>query len=200
MTEQNNNAEPQAGTEGSKANGRLAVKLLFAAVGMFGFGFALVPLYDVFCEITGLNGKTDGQYEYEAADVAIDLDRTVTVQFLARNNADMSWEFRPMVAQVDVHPGELTEVAFYARNPTDHDMVGQAVPTITPWKVSDYMHKTECFCFTQQELKAGEAVEMPLLFFIDQDIPEDVNKLTLSYALFDVTENYSNTQLSLNAN
>lgn len=178
-----------------------AFKLLLGAVAMFGFGFALVPLYDVFCDITGLNGKVDGQYTtYVAEDVAIDLSRTITVQFVAHNNADMGWAFRPMVAQVEVHPGELTEVAFYARNPSDHEMVAQAVPTITPWEVADYMHKTECFCFTQQVLAAGESIEMPLLFFIDQDIPEGVTKLTLSYALFDVTDNFSSPKRSLTKN
>jgi cytochrome c oxidase assembly protein subunit 11 len=173
------------------------IKLAVAAIAMFGFGFALVPLYDVFCEITGLNGKTNGQYTYEVKDAAVDTSRTVIVQFVARNNADMNWEFRPMVAQVEVHPGEMTEGAFYARNPSKHQMVAQAVPTITPWKAADYMHKTECFCFTQQVLAAGESVEMPLLFFIDQDLPENVKKLTLSYALFDVTENFSSTQVSM---
>lgn len=190
--------EPTVQKAPASRTSRLAGKLLLGAVAMFGFGFALVPLYDVFCEITGLNGKTDGQYTYEVDDDAVDTSRTVTVQFVARNNADMNWTFRPMVAQVDVHPGELTEVSFYARNPSGQEMVGQAIPTVTPWRVADYMHKTECFCFNQQVLAAGESIEMPLFFFIDKAIPEDVTKLTLSYAMFDVTDNFSSAKQSLN--
>lgn len=171
-------------------NNRLALRLLLGAVGMFGFGFALVPLYDVFCDITGLNGKTGGRYNYEAVDVVVNEERLVTVQFRAMNNANMSWQFEPMVSQVQVHPGELTEVMFYAHNPASITMVGQAVPSVSPFKAADYLHKTECFCFSQQTLTAGEGINMPLMFFIDQDIPEDVTKLTLSYTLFDVTANF----------
>lgn len=173
----------------------LVLKLLLATVGMFGFGFALVPLYDVFCDITGLNGKTGGRYE-EVAEVRVDTSREITVQFMTRNNIGMSWEFRPEVAQVKVHPGAMTEVSFYARNPDKQDMVAQAVPSVSPSRAADHLRKTECFCFNQQVLAAGEEVHMPLTFFVDQDIPEDVTKLTLSYTLFDITGNFSNTQLS----
>jgi len=171
-------------------NNRLALKLLLGAVGMFGFGFALVPLYDVFCDITGLNGKTGGRYTYEAVEVEVNEERLVTVQFRAMNNAGMSWQFEPVESQVEVHPGELTEVMFYARNPSANAIVGQAVPSVSPFRAADYLHKTECFCFSQQTLAAGEDISMPLLFFIDQDIPEEVTKLTLSYTLFDVTANF----------
>ncbi len=177
-------------TDQQPQNGRLALKLLLGAVGMFGFGFALVPLYDVFCDITGLNGKTGGRYAYEAAEVVVDEEHVVTVQFRAMNNAGMSWQFEPVVSQVEVHPGELTEVMFYARNPSDNAIVGQAVPSVSPFRAADYLHKTECFCFSQQTLAGGEDINMPLLFFIDQDIPKEVTKLTLSYTLFDVTANF----------
>lgn len=184
-------------TRARSANGSkgLMLKLLLATVGMFGFGFALVPLYNVFCDITGLNGKTGGRYE-AAAEVRVDTSREVTVQFMARNNVGMNWEFRPEVAQVKVHPGAMMEVSFYARNPSQNDMVAQAVPSVAPSRAADHLRKTECFCFTQQVLTAGEEVHMPLIFFVDQDIPEDVTKLTLSYTLFDITGNFSNTQLS----
>jgi cytochrome c oxidase assembly protein subunit 11 len=167
---------------------------------MFGFGFALVPIYDVFCEITGLNGKTAGRSTYDAATVEVQEERLVTVQFTANNNAGMSWEFYPMVNQVQVHPGELTTVKFYARNPTGKTMIGQAVPSVVPFVAADYLHKTECFCFTQQTLAGGETIEMPLLFYIDQAIPADVHKLTLSYTLFDVTANFINSSSKLSAN
>lgn len=191
-----------ANTEDNKApgTGRLVRRLVFSVVGMFGFGFALVPLYDVFCDITGLNGKTGGPYVYEAAEVDVDEQREITVQFMASNNAGMAWEFRPLQRQVKVHPGVLTEVAFVARNPTDHAMIGQAVPSVSPFRGADYLHKTECFCFTQQRLEAGESIEMPLFFFIDPALPDDISKLTLSYTLFDVTANFVSSGQTLSAN
>jgi cytochrome c oxidase assembly protein subunit 11 len=179
--------------------GKVVARLLMTVVGMFAFGFALVPIYDVFCEWTGLNGKTGGPYAYEAETTEVDTSRVVTIQFVASNNANMSWEFRPMQNQVEVHPGELTEVKFYARNPSATAIVGQAVPSVTPFKGADYLHKTECFCFTQQVLAAGEEIEMPLLFFIDKALPEDISKLTLSYTLFDVTANFVTNGSALSA-
>ena len=185
MSDEQNN-KPQA----KLSHSRLTAKLLLGVVGMFAFGFALVPLYDVFCEITGLNGKTGGQYSYEASQVEVDESRLMTIQFRAMNNAGMSWQFEPAVREIQVHPGEMNEVTFYARNPSGEAMVGQAVPSVSPFRAADYLRKTECFCFNQQTLAAGQDIDMPLLFFIDQDIPEDVTKLTLSYTLFDVTASY----------
>lgn len=178
----------------------LVSRLGLVVVGMFAFGFALVPIYDVFCEITGLNGKTAGRATYDAAVVEVEEERLITIQFTANNNAGMSWQFHPMVNQVQVHPGELTEVKFYARNPTGATMIAQAVPSVVPFVAADYLHKTECFCFTKQTLAGGEAIEMPLLFYIDKAIPEDVSKLTLSYTLFDVTANFINSSTNLSAN
>jgi cytochrome c oxidase assembly protein subunit 11 len=180
--------------------GRQAAKLALYALGMFGFGFLLVPLYDVFCEVTGLNGKTGGKYQYEQAQASVDESRAVTMQFTANNNAAMPWEVRPMQHQVTFHPGELVQVTFYARNPTGQRMVAQAVPSVVPFKSADYLHKTECFCFTQQILDAGEAVEMPLIFFVDRALPADVSKMTLSYTLFDVTQNFAAKGKALSAN
>ncbi len=172
---------------------------LVIVVGMVCLALTSVPIYDVFCEITGLNGKTAGRVTYDAALVEVAEDRLVTVQFTANNNAGMSWQFHPMVNQVQVHPGELTEVKFYAHNPTGMTMVAQAVPSVVPFVAADYLHKTECFCFTQQSLAGGETIEMPLLFYIDKAIPEDVSKLTLSYTLFDVTTNFINSSSNLSA-
>ena len=180
--------------------GRVLAKLVVIVVGMFGFGFALVPIYDVFCDITGLNGKTGARTTYTAATVALDQERTVTVQFTANKNAGMSWEFYPMVNQVEIHPGQLTEVKFYARNPSSVAMVAQAVPSVVPFIAADYLHKTECFCFTQQTLAVGAFVEMPVIFYLDPAIPAEVSKLTLSYTLFDVTTNYINAGSNLTAN
>lgn len=166
---------------------KLAFKLLFLAAGMFVFAvFVMPPLYDVFCEITGIGGKTRGQYQGPVAEA--DLQRTVKVQFLATNNAAMPWEFYPMEYQVKVHPGQKTSVAFYAKNATRRDMTAQAVPNITPINAAEFFHKTECFCFNQQPLAAGEDAEMPLVFIVDPDLPASVTTITLSYTLFDITD------------
>ena len=191
-------SEHKTGKTTAPGNGRMALRLLFAVVAMFGFGFALVPLYDVICDITGLNGKTGGRYESVAAEV--DTDRVVTVQFMTHNNAGMSWEFRPMVREVKVHPGEMKEVEFYARNPEQRTMIAQAIPSVSPSRAAEYLRKTECFCFNQQELAGGEEISMPLRFFVDQQIPEDVTKLTLSYSMFDITNNFSGKQKSVTSN
>jgi cytochrome c oxidase assembly protein subunit 11 len=167
-------------------NKKTVRNMLLIALGMFGFGFALVPLYDVFCEVTGLNGKTGGPYE--AVPVAIDTSRTIKVQFIATNNEGMPWEFQPMQEMVEVHPGEQTLIKYFAHNRTNNDMVGQAVPSLVPFKAAEYFHKMECFCFNRQPLLAGESAELPMTFVVDQDIPKQVKVITLSYTLFDVTD------------
>ena len=168
----------------------MILRLIGVVVGMFAFGFALVPLYAVFCEITGANGKTAGQYN-AAATEEVDANREVTIQFLANNNADMPWEFRPTVRKLVVRPGEVNATEFYARNPSAKNMMGQAVPSVTPFHAAEYLHKTECFCFDQQQLSGGETVDMPLRFIIDADLPKDVTTITLSYTLFDVSEQFA---------
>ncbi|MCK5880985.1 MAG: cytochrome c oxidase assembly protein [Sinobacterium sp.] len=171
----------------SKKNiNKLVLKLIFGVLGMFAFGFALVPLYDVFCDLAGINGKT-ATVAYEAVEVKVDTGRIVTVQFIAQNNDGMVWEFKPSVTSVDVHPGAPTATVFYARNPTAKDMVAQAVPSISPGRAAEYFHKTECFCFNKQELSAKTEVDMPLQFIVDQDLPADIQTITLAYTIFDVT-------------
>jgi len=165
---------------------RTAVKLLGVAVAMFGFGFALVPLYDLICEVTGLNGKTGGQYS-AVAEQTVDEDRMVTVQFLASNNASMAWEFRPEVRTLKVNPGRLNSTRFHVFNPAAKRMTAQAVPSVTPSRAAQYLHKTECFCFEQQQLNGGESMDMPLRFIIDSDLPADIGTVTLSYTLYDIT-------------
>lgn len=173
-------------TRSSRSNARVVGWCLAGVVGMFAFGFALVPLYEVFCEITGINGKTGGRYEASAQEER-DETRTVKVQFLAQNGPDMPWTFRPVTRSVEVHPGEPITVHYYAENPTGQAMVGQAVPSLAPSEGTLYFHKTECFCFNQQPLAAGESVEMPLVFIVDKDLPGHITKLTLSYTLYDQT-------------
>ncbi|MDX1634150.1 MAG: cytochrome c oxidase assembly protein [Marinobacter sp.] len=170
--------------EAQRSNTKVVGWCLAGVVGMFAFGFALVPLYEVFCEITGINGKTGGRYESVEV-VEPDLSRTITVQFTAQNGPGMPWEFRPVTRSIEVHPGEPTTVQFRAMNPTAETMVGQAVPSLAPSEGTLYFHKTECFCFNQQELKAGESIDMPLVFIVDRDLPAEIHKLTLSYTLYD---------------
>ncbi len=167
-------------------NKKLILRLMAVIGGMFLFAFALVPLYNVFCDITGINGKTRGQALYEK--VEIDKERVVTVEFLTNINRGMPWEFKSMVKSIEVHPGELNEVHFYAKNRSKFDIVGQSVPSVSPGEAALYLNKTECFCFDQQRLNAGEAIEMPMKFYIDADIPKDITRLTLSYQLFNITE------------
>lgn len=173
------------------------VKLLISAVGMFLFAlFVMPPLYDVFCEITGVGGKTGDAYQ--VSDAGVDNSRTVKVQFVATNNGAMPWEFTPKVYEVTVHPGEPTEAEFYAKNRTSRDMVAQAIPNVTPFNAAEYFHKTECFCFNQQPLKAGEDAYLPLVFIVDRDLPRAIKTVTLSYTLFDVTDRVDESLTQLN--
>jgi len=165
---------------------QLVKRLLLVVVGMFGFGFAMVPLYDVICEITGLNGKTSGRYA-EVAPVPVE-DRKITVQFMAQNSEGMTWIFEPNDAQVTVSPGEVKVVSYRARNPNNYAMVGQAIPSVAPNEAAQHLMKLECFCFQEQPLAPGEEVDMAIRFFVDEDIPEKITKLTLSYSLFDITD------------
>ena len=158
-------------------------KLLILVFAMFGFGFALVPLYDVFCDITGLNGKTKGKASVVEA-VEINQDRLIKIQFVTSLNANMPWEFKPAIRSMELHPGESATVEFYARNTSRHDIIGQAVPSVTPGLAAPYFQKTECFCFTEQKLAAGEEKRMPVVFRVDSSLPDDINELTLSYTFF----------------
>ncbi len=167
---------------------RTFISSSLVAGGMFGFGFAMVPLYNVFCKVTGLNGKTDSTpYLYNAEDAKVDTSREIKVQFVATKNAGMTWDFEPSVSQVIIHPGQVGELSFFARNPTDNRIVGQAIPSVTPFEATNYLHKVECFCFTTQTLEPREEKVMPLRIIVDQDLPKHLKKLTLSYTLFDVT-------------
>jgi len=180
------------------ATTRLSLKLGGVVVGMFAFAiWVMPPLYNLFCEVTGLNGKTGGRYE--AVAVKVNTSRTVTVQFLATNNESMPWEFKPEMPSIKVHPGQEVEVKYLARNGTRQDMVAQAIPSVVPFKAAEYFHKTECFCFNRQALAAGNSAELPLRFIVDQDVPKQVHTITLSYTLFDVTDRY-NTDNSDDAN
>ena len=167
---------------------RLVAKLLATGVGMFVFAvFVMPPIYDVFCDITGLNGKTEGRYSATES-TPVDEKRTVKVQFIAKNNETMPWQFKPVQTEIRVHPGEPTLVSYYAKNPTQFDMVGQAIPSLVPFAATNYFHKTECFCFNSQPLAAGEEAELALQFIVDPELPEYITTLTLAYTVFDITD------------
>jgi len=172
----------------TRTNNRTVKKLLCIVVGMFAFGWALIPLYDLLCEVTGLGGKTGGAYTYDPAAERIDRNRLVKVNFITNTNGGMQWEFWSDKGGMRVHPGALSEATFYVKNTTNRTMVGQAVPSVVPTTAVDYFHKTECFCFNSQVLEPGEEMEMPMRFFVDADLPDNVPTISLSYALFDITE------------
>ena len=161
------------------------IKLVTVAVAMFAFVFVvMVPLYDVFCDITGINGKT-GRIEAEAAlSQQVDRERMVTVEFLSSVRSDLAWDFKPAVKRVRVHPGEVTEVHYVARNRTGETVAGQAVPSLAPGLAAKYFNKTECFCFTRQTLGPNEEKLMPLRFVVDPELPEEVGTVSLSYTFF----------------
>lgn len=173
--------------EGPKKHRRLLITLGTTAVLMFGFCFALVPLYNAFCKVTGLQGKYDSGRVRLDEFVTIDTSRTVTVHFVSQVASDFAWDFYPSVHSVRVHPGELKRVTFNAINRSGHKTLGQAIPSIAPGLASLYFRKTECFCFNQQPLAKGEQAEMPLVFYIARDLPADIEELTLSYSLFDAS-------------
>ncbi len=174
--------------QGQKHIQRTIAKLSGLAVVMFVFAvWVMPPLYNLFCEVAGLNGKTKGQYVVEAVSADVDTSRVVTVQFVAMNNENMPWAFKPKDFSVKVHPGEATVTHFLAANQTDKIMVGQAVPSMVPSNAINYFHKTECFCFNKQVLGPHEEAELGLQFIVDQALPRGVKTITLSYSLFDVT-------------
>lgn len=160
-------------------------KCLYVVVLMTCFAAALVPLYDVFCEITGINGKT-GVVDTEtvAAEPVVNNDREITVQFDGTVNSALPWELSPVTFSMKVKPGQTYTTEYIAKNIATASIVGQAVPSVAPSEASLYFNKTECFCFTQQELQAGEVKHMPVTFIVDTDIPEHIELLTLSYAFF----------------
>jgi cytochrome c oxidase assembly protein subunit 11 len=174
-------------------NKYIVAKLFLAAIAMFGFGFVLVPIYDVLCDITGLNGKTKNE-SYQAVEQIVDTTRWVEVQFLTNNNDGMVWEFKPNVKKIKVNPGAQIDVSFYAKNVSNRYIVAQAIPSVSPNKAAEFFHKTECFCFEQQALEGNDSIDMPLRFIVDTALPKDVKTITLSYTLFDVTSKLENEE------
>jgi cytochrome c oxidase assembly protein subunit 11 len=161
-------------------------KLLVVAVLMFGFGWALIPIYRKICEITGINLITsrDPAVEARARNTQVDTGRTIVVEFDA--NRQGPWRFKPRLNHLTVHPGELVQVDYDLVNLESRAMAGQAIPSYAPQQSARYFQKLECFCFQQQVLAAGETRRFPVVFFIDPELPRDVTQITLSYTFFEV--------------
>ncbi len=159
-------------------------QLLLIAVGMFGFAFLLVPLYDIICEVTGLNGKVNSSPVAMAENVQ--QDRQVKVEFLVSKEGQ--WEFTRPEPSMSVHPGKMYAADFYAKNLTGSGQIAQAIPSVSPSIAAKYFIKTECFCFDQQEFAAGEAKDMPVRFIVHPDLPADVETITLSYTLYPIDQ------------
>ncbi|MDI1309689.1 MAG: cytochrome c oxidase assembly protein [Methylotenera sp.] len=164
-------------------NKKLVRKLLWLVVGSLLFAFALVPLYDVLCTLTGLNGKTQNSAALMSK-AKVDNTRWVNVQFTSNVMPGLGWNFYPKQASIRLHPGQIETVLFVAKNTTNEVVIGQAVPSITPGIASANFKKIECFCFVRQSLNPGEEKEMPLRFFVSPELPKDVTDMTLSYSFF----------------
>ncbi|HLF31866.1 MAG TPA: cytochrome c oxidase assembly protein [Xanthomonadales bacterium] len=164
------------------ANRRVVRRLVLMAFGMFGFGFALWPLYGVFCDLTGFGGRSI-QEARDNANVPLS-ERQVRVRFLANTNSGLPWVFQPLEKTKSVKLGEMSETVYLAMNPTDNSIIGRATYNVVPPEASLYFVKTECFCFTQQLLAGQESREMPVYYFIQPELPEHIREITLSYTFY----------------
>jgi cytochrome c oxidase assembly protein subunit 11 len=166
---------------------QMVFKLLVVTAGMFAFGYALVPLYKHICEALGINvlslGENGGRRE-RPANTQVDTSRSITVEFDA--NARGPWDFKPAVASLQVHPGELATVMYEFRNRQDRTMAAQAIPSYAPHEAAPHFNKLECFCFNEYTLQPGEAKQWPVVFYVDTKLPKDVTTITLSYTFFEV--------------
>ena len=177
------------------ANVKMVGKLAIVAAGMFGFGYALVPLYQAICDLTGINILTlserqvpgngeAGRDVRRPANTQVDASRSITVEFDA--NARGLWEFKPAVRSLRVHPGELATVMYEFQNTQDRRMAAQAIPSYAPTQAAAHFTKLECFCFNQYVLEPGEKKQWPVVFLVDPKLPRDVTTITLSYTFFEV--------------
>lgn len=162
----------------------LLLKLLVVVVAMFAFAiFVMPPIYTVFCQITGLNGKTN-KVAVAGPSGPADFNREVRVEFLTATDPALPWDFSYEVSRLVTHPGEITQTRFHVHNRSDHALVGHAVPSISPSAAARYFKKTQCFCFSNQTLAAWESKDMPVVFYIDPAMPHDLTTITLSYTFY----------------
>ena len=175
-----------------KQHKSLVRKLVLTVFAMFGFGFALVPLYDIFCEVTGINGKTSTVAAESST--YVDDSRLVTVEFIARTQGQLPWTFKPVVKKMKVHPGQMHQVDFEVANLSANNMVVQAVPSVSPGVAATYFNKIECFCFNQQPLVQGQVASLGLQFYIDKELPPQYSTVTLSYTLYDIGDSLADNE------
>ena len=154
---------------------------------MFGFGYAMVPIYNVFCDITGLNGKTGSISAEAVTERGVDETRMISVGF-DTNVRSLPWEFSPLQKKVELSPGQIGEARFVVENKSKQPMVGRAIPSVAPTQAAVYFNKTECFCFTEQTLMPGERQEVWVKFVVDKNMPGRFSALTLSYTFFNITD------------
>jgi cytochrome c oxidase assembly protein subunit 11 len=161
-------------------------RLLIAVPLIFAFGFALVPLYDVFCEVTGINGKV---FQSKNVDkLVIEDGRPIGLQFISTNNENMPWVFKPSEEVMTISTGKYYTATFYVKNTTNKKMTAQAVPSVAPSNAAAHLKKLECFCFEQQVLMPGEEALLPVKLLVSNDLPKNIKNITLSYTIFDITE------------
>ena len=175
----------QLAGERQASNLRLGLRLGLVALFFVGFGFAMVPMYDVFCQLTGLNGKTNATPMLADQNTQVDLTRSVKVEFLSQTMPGVGLQFKPEQFSIRIHPGEITHISYTVKNTSGRVFVGQAVPSITPAAATRYFEKLECFCFTQQTFQPGETRTMPVVFVINPKMDRDLGTVTLSYAFFE---------------
>jgi cytochrome c oxidase assembly protein subunit 11 len=179
-------AGPDARADETAADNRVTLrKLLVVTVMMFGFGFALVPLYEKLCEVTGIN-RIVKRDDHKPANTQVDPSRSITVEFDANLRSNLPWTFKPLETSVKVHPGEIATVIYEVTNVAGKAVTGQAIPSYGPMLAGQFFRKIECFCFEKQELAAGETRQMPIAFVVDPTLPSDVNTITLSFTFFEV--------------
>jgi len=166
--------------------------LMGLAIGMFGFGFAMVPLYGLLCRVTGVQSVEQrtaiGAGAVQAAPTGVVQDRWVTVKFDTTIHPDLPWKLDPMERKLRVRPGESYKVKFIAENRSGQEITGQAIPSIAPWQATGFFAKMECFCFNRQTLAGNQITEMPLRFSVSPDLPADIDSLTLSYSVLRVSD------------
>ncbi|WP_137175454.1 cytochrome c oxidase assembly protein [Massilia sp. HP4] len=160
-------------------------KLVLVAIGMFGFGYALIPVYRQVCEVLGINVLTQkGEFVAAPTNTQVDTSRTITIEL--DGNSQGPWRFRPTTRSIDVHPGELATVMYEVVNTQGRAVKAQAIPSYAPQSATPHFMKVECFCFQEQTLAANEARQMPVVFFIDPKLPREVKNITLSYTFFEI--------------
>ncbi len=165
---------------------RQVIFLVLITLGMFGFGFALAPAYNVMCQILGINGKTSGMAVAAPSAQLVDTSRWVTVQFVASVNESLPLDFVPEVHEIKVHPGQLYTASYTARNRLGVTLNGQAVPSVAPGVAAEHFKKTECFCFTPQAFLPDQPRELPVRFYLDPHLPKHIHTVTLSYTFFKI--------------